>query len=77
MSEALSWAELAEHQVELLPARTVLSCGGGGHDGGDGDGDGGSGDFNLNENTNTNTNTATATATVIPEGGLLALLGLG
>ncbi|MCA1675157.1 MAG: hypothetical protein LC799_24185 [Actinobacteria bacterium] len=59
MSEALScgvpsWVELAEHEVELLPARTVLSCFGGGS----------GGDLNFNENTNTNT--ATATATVIP-----------
>lgn len=83
MSEAvncavLSWVEIGEHEVELLPARTVLSCWGGGHGGGD-DGDGDSDDggtLNINENTNTNTNTATATASLIPEGGLLtALLG--
>ncbi|MBV9160804.1 MAG: hypothetical protein JO309_09365 [Pseudonocardiales bacterium] len=36
MSDAMSFAELAEQYVELLPARTVLSmwrAGTGGHDG--------------------------------------------
>lgn len=83
----LSWAELAGHEVELLPARTVLSCyGGHGHgDGGGGEnsngensGGGGIDDSNLNVNENDNEATATATASIIslPEGGIVdALIG--
>ena len=74
MSDALSLAEVDGQHLELLPARTVLSCFGGGF-GGD---NGGDTNFNVNanENTNTNTATATATATLLPDGGLLAgLLG--
>ena len=36
MSDALSFAEIDGQHVELLPARTVLSCCGGGGKGGDG-----------------------------------------
>lgn len=74
MSEALSFTEIDRLDVDMLPARTVLSCFGGGF-GGD---NGGDTNFNVNanENTNTNTATATATATLLPDGGLLAgLLG--
>ena len=58
MSDALNLAEGAGQYVELLPARTVLSCGGGGG-GGDGyggwafGGDGGDGgDAVVAENVN-------------------------
>jgi hypothetical protein len=51
MTDALSFVEIDGQEVELLPARTVLSLfntggcgnGGGGHDGGGHDGDGGGG----------------------------------
>jgi hypothetical protein len=36
MSDALSFVEIDGQHVELLPARTVLSCCGGGGKGGDG-----------------------------------------
>ncbi|MGH3886672.1 MAG: hypothetical protein ACRDSZ_08885, partial [Pseudonocardiaceae bacterium] len=55
MSDALSFTEINEQHVELLPARTVLSlfsvggCGGRGGDGGSG-GDGGTGRGGLGLN---------------------------
>lgn len=81
MSEAISFAELSGHELELLPARVVLTsmCFGAGSGSGDGGGDSGGdggGDANLNANENTNTNTATASASIVDASGLLgALLG--
>jgi hypothetical protein len=52
MSDAVSFAEIAGQQVELLPARTVLSLfnlgGGGAHGGTGGDGGQGRGGIGLN-----------------------------
>jgi hypothetical protein len=49
MSDALSFTEIDGQHVELLPARTVLSCCGGGSKGGTG-GDGGNAQGGLGIN---------------------------
>jgi hypothetical protein len=48
MSDALSFAEIDGQHVELLPARTVLSCCGGGGGGKGGDGGNAQGGLGIN-----------------------------
>jgi hypothetical protein len=65
MFEALSFTEIDGQQVELLPARTVLSLFGMGSKGGAGGGAGGGGNCNI---TNSGANSASASGGLINVG---------